>query len=170
MKVTVPYQARNIYSLLRLLKPSSHSEEDINRIELVTQIFCWNGSEQLNMIQNLVIERKVIAGNEIDACIFLNLPVLQTEPLAFFEECFLGQFVTPIRFGRFLELSIRSHAGKAEDGAVEYISIAKKKPTGIVGLRLDHLGDSRSAGYGVKEMSRSVWYRGGRRKDGSEDW
>lgn len=46
-------------------------------------------SEKLDVVQNMVIVREVIAGNDVDAGFFLYLPVLSTETFAFRKELFL---------------------------------------------------------------------------------
>lgn len=43
-------------------------------------------SEELDMIQNLVVEREVIARDDVDACVFLNLPVSFSQALALSKE------------------------------------------------------------------------------------
>lgn len=39
-------------------------------------------SEELNVVQDLVVEGEVIAGNDIDSGLFLYLPVLQAQSFA----------------------------------------------------------------------------------------
>ena len=43
-------------------------------------------SEELNVVQDLVVEGEVIAGNDIDSGLFLYLPVLQTQSFAFVQQ------------------------------------------------------------------------------------
>ena len=67
------------------------------------------------MIEDLIVESKVVAGDDIDAGIFLDLPMLKSQSLAFLEEFFLRELVAPVGFGGFLELSVCSHARETED-------------------------------------------------------
>jgi len=39
-------------------------------------------SEELDVVQDLVVEGEVIAGNDIDSSLFLDLPVLQAQSFA----------------------------------------------------------------------------------------
>ena len=47
-------------------------------------------SEKLYVVKDLVIEREVIARDDVDAGLFLYLPVLLSETLSFSEKVFLG--------------------------------------------------------------------------------
>lgn len=67
------------------------------------------------MGKNLIIKSEVIAGNDIDACLLLNIPVFKTKSLGFTEEVGLRELATPIGFGGFLQVTIDSHARETED-------------------------------------------------------
>lgn len=45
--------------------------------------------EKLNVVEKVVVEGEVVAGNDLDAGIFLDLPVLKSQALAFLEEFLL---------------------------------------------------------------------------------
>ena len=45
--------------------------------------------EKLDVVQNMVVEGKIIAGNTVDAGFFLYFPVFSTETLPFGKEVFL---------------------------------------------------------------------------------
>lgn len=78
----------------------------------------------LDMGENLIIKCEVIAGDDIDAGLLLDVPVLKTQPLCFGKEINLGDLAGPVSFGGFLQITIYSHAGKTEDGSIErYISM-----------------------------------------------
>jgi len=49
------------------------------------------------VVEDLVVVGEVVAGDDVDAGIFLNLPVLETQPLALGEEVFAGQLVAFFR-------------------------------------------------------------------------
>lgn len=72
-------------------------------------------TKELNMVQDLIVEGKVIAGNDIDASLFLELPMCESESLTLLEEILLGELVAPVGFSSFLEISVYSHARETED-------------------------------------------------------
>lgn len=61
--------------------------------------------EKLDVIENLIIESEVIAGDEINAGIFLDLPVLQSKTLALREEIIPREFATPVGFSGLLQVA-----------------------------------------------------------------
>lgn len=48
------------------------------------------------MGQDLVVEGKVVAGDNVDAGILLDLPVGKAEPLGLGDELLLGELATPV--------------------------------------------------------------------------
>jgi hypothetical protein len=48
------------------------------------------------VIQDLVVEGEVVTGDDIDASIFLDLPVLESQSLALLQEFFLRELVSPV--------------------------------------------------------------------------
>ena len=94
--------------------------------------------EKLYVVKDLVIEREIIAWDDIDAGLFLYLPVLLSETLAFCKKVFLREFPAPVGFCSFLEVSVDSHAREAKHGAGFEVSMVRwrgKNPC----LRLNHL-------------------------------
>jgi len=73
-------------------------------------------TEELNMVEDVVIVGEVIAGNNIDTRLFLDLPMRKTKTLALSEKVTLGQLSGPVGFCCFLEVSVHSHARKTENG------------------------------------------------------
>lgn len=67
------------------------------------------------MIEHVIVVGKVVAGDDVDACIFLDLPVGESESLTLVEQFFLGELVGPVCFGGFLEVTENTLARKAED-------------------------------------------------------
>ena len=80
-------------------------------------------AEKLYVVKNLVIEREVIAWDDINARLFLYLPVLLSETLAFCKKVFLREFPAPIGLCSFLEVSVDSHTREAKHGAEFEVSI-----------------------------------------------
>jgi hypothetical protein len=83
-------------------------------------------SEELNVVQDLVVEGEVIAGNDIDSGLFLYSPVLQTQSFAFAQQVLGWYLAGPVVFSCFFEISINSHTRKAEDCAEEAVSAVKQ--------------------------------------------
>lgn len=57
------------------------------------------------MAQNLVVQGEVVAGDDIDASILLDLPVGKTEALGLGKEVGLRQLATPV-YGRLLAAAV----------------------------------------------------------------
>lgn len=74
--------------------------------------------EVLDVGEDLVVEREVIAGNDINASILLDVPVLKTKPLGLGEEVGLRQLPAPVSFGGLLQVAVDTHSGETKDGAV----------------------------------------------------
>lgn len=74
-------------------------------------------SEQLDVVQDLVVEGKVVAGDEVDASLLLDLPVLQTESLTLTEKLIARNLAAPVSLSSLLQLSEATHTGEAENGA-----------------------------------------------------
>jgi hypothetical protein len=67
--------------------------------------------------EDLIVESEVIAGNDVDASVLLDGPVLKTEPLGLGEEVGLRELTAPVSFGGFLQVAVDAHARETEDGA-----------------------------------------------------
>jgi len=74
--------------------------------------------EELDVIQDLVVEGEIIAGDDIGTSILLELPVRSTESLSSFNERLNGDLPSPVSLSSFLELTVCSHTGKPENGSV----------------------------------------------------
>ncbi len=53
-------------------------------------------TEVLNLVENLVVQGKVVARDDIDASILLDLPVGKTKALGLSKEVGLGDLTTPV--------------------------------------------------------------------------
>ena len=80
--------------------------------------FAKTYTEVLDLVENLIIESEVIAGNYIDASILLDLPVCKTESLGLAEELSLGELSAPVCLCRLLQVTVDSHARETEDRSV----------------------------------------------------
>jgi hypothetical protein len=113
----VPHQCWDVNVLGWLLQTSAHGEVLIDLWQLVLAVSLWDDTEELNMIQDMIVEGKVIARDDVDAGLLLDVPVRCSQSLALLKEFFLREFVSPVCFGRFLEITEDALAWKTEDGA-----------------------------------------------------
>ncbi len=75
-------------------------------------------TEILDLVQDLVVESEVVAGDDIDTGVLLDVPVLETKSLGLFEKLLLGELSAPVCLSCFLQLTESSHAGETKDGSV----------------------------------------------------
>ena len=83
--------------------------------------FSGTYSEILNVGEDLVVEREVIAGDNINASLLLDVPVLETKSFCLGEEVSLGELSAPVCFSSLLQVAVDAHAGKTEDGAARQL-------------------------------------------------
>lgn len=72
-------------------------------------------SEEVDVVEDMIVEGKVVAGNEINAGLLLDLPVLETESLSLAEELIAGELSSPVCFSGLLEVTESSHAGETQN-------------------------------------------------------
>lgn len=72
------------------------------------------------MVQDLVVEGKVVGGDDINTGILLDLPVSKTESLSLSNEVLLGDLVGPVSLGGLLEISQGSHTGETQDSGLNH--------------------------------------------------
>lgn len=106
----------------RLLKTTTQGEVFIDRVEVVLGVALGDNAEELDVVKDLVVVSKVIAGDNVDTSILLDLPVLLTKPLSLSQKLITRDLVTPVSFRGFLEVTELSHARETKNSAV-----AKKK-------------------------------------------
>jgi hypothetical protein len=95
--------------------------------------------EILDVGEDLVVEREVIARNDINTGLLLNIPVLETKPLGLGKEVGLGELSAPVCFGGLLQVAVDAHAGKTEDGADRQLASRIISRVQIRGdIRLNH--------------------------------
>lgn len=80
-------------------------------------------AEVLDVGEDLVVQGEVIARDDINASILLDVPVLQTESLGFREKVGLGELSAPVCFSGLLQVAVDAHAGETEDRAARGVSI-----------------------------------------------
>lgn len=109
------YQGRHINTLL--LETTAHGEVLIKAVEVVLAVALGDNTEELDVVKDLIVESKVVAGDGVDASILLDLPVLQTETLALRDEIIAGGLATPVSFRGLLQVTEPTHTGETENGA-----------------------------------------------------
>lgn len=114
------YQTGDINALL--LETTAHGEVLIERVEVVFGVTLGDSSEELVVVEDLIVEGEVVAGNNIDTGILLDLPVLQTKTLALSEELIAGDLVRPVSLGGLLEVTESSHAGETQNRSIQIVS------------------------------------------------
>lgn len=114
------YQTGDINALL--LETTAHGEVLIERVEVVLGVTLGDGSEELVVVEDLIVEGEVVAGNNIDTGILLDLPVLETKTLALSEELIAGDLVRPVSLSSLLEVTESSHAGETQNRSIQIIS------------------------------------------------
>lgn len=80
-------------------------------------------TEELDVIQDLVVEGKVVGGNDIDTGILLDFPVSETESLSLSNEVFLGDLVGPVSFSGLLKISQGSHTRETQDCGLNHCDL-----------------------------------------------
>lgn len=111
------YQTGDINALL--LETTTHGEVLIERVEVVLGVTLGDGSEELVVVEDLIVEGEVVAGNNIDTGILLDLPVLETKTLSLSEELIAGDLVRPVSLGSLLEVTESSHAGETQNRSIQ---------------------------------------------------
>lgn len=87
------YQSRYINSRLSIggwsLQTSTHGKVLIDGVQIVLGVSFGNDAKELDLAQNLIVESEVIAGDDVDARSFLDLPVFESQSLTLVEEVIL---------------------------------------------------------------------------------
>ena len=74
-------------------------------------------TEILDLVKNLIVESEVIAGNDIDTSLLLNVPVLETKSLCLSKKLSLRELSSPVSFCCLLQITVDSHARETEDSS-----------------------------------------------------
>ena len=69
------------------------------------------------MSEDLIVESKVVAGDDINTGILLDSPMCETESLCLGEEVGLGDFASPVCLCCLLQVTVDSHTRETEDGS-----------------------------------------------------
>jgi hypothetical protein len=103
----------------RLLETTAHSEVLVKGVEVVLGITLRDNTKELDVVKDLVVERKVIAGDDVDTSILLDFPVLRAKSLSLAQEFLTRDLLTPVSFRGLLEVTELSHTRETENSAAK---------------------------------------------------
>jgi len=91
--------------------------------------------EHLDVVEDLVVEREVVAGNDVGTGILLELPVSSTESLSGLDQRLLRDLSRPVSFSGLLELTVGCRKG------IESVTSSSNDPTTLHSCKLtSHAG------------------------------
>lgn len=76
--------------------------------------------EHLDVVEDVVVEGEVVAGNDIDAGILLDLPVGETQPLALSKDVVARDLAGPVGLVGLLQVTVLTHAGETEHSRLHH--------------------------------------------------
>jgi hypothetical protein len=79
-----------------LLVATTHGEVLVDGVEAILGVSLGNSTKVLDVREDLIVESKVVAGDDVDAGILLDLPMSQTQPLGLLEELGLRDLAAPV--------------------------------------------------------------------------
>lgn len=100
-----------------LLVTTAHGEVLIERVQVVLAVALRDGTEELVVVKDLIVESEVVAGDGVDTSGLLDLPVLGTKTLALGEKVIAGDLATPVSFRGLLQVTELTHTGETQNGA-----------------------------------------------------
>lgn len=72
-------------------------------------------TEELDVVQDLIVEGEVITGDNVDTSILLDLPVLETESLSLLQQVITRDLVCPVCLRSLLEVTEFSHTRETKN-------------------------------------------------------
>jgi len=75
-------------------------------------------SEILDVSEDLIVKSEIIAGNDIDTSILLDLPVCKTKSLGLSKQISLGKLARPVCLSCLLQVTVNTHARETEDRSI----------------------------------------------------
>lgn len=99
---------------------SAHGEELVNWVESMLAVSLWGSSEELDVVQNMVVVGKVIGWDNVDASVLLDLPVLRAKTLRLCLQLVARELAAPVGFVGLFEVTKNTLAGKTENGGLDH--------------------------------------------------
>lgn len=72
----------------------------------------------MDVSEDLIVKSKVVAGDDINTGVLLNVPMLETDSLCLSEEISLGDLSAPVCLSCLLQVTVDTHAWETEDRSV----------------------------------------------------
>lgn len=94
------------------LQTSAHGEDGVDGSQVVLGVSLGDHVEELGVVENVIVEREVVGGDDVDASILLLLPVDLSELLADLEQLVDRGLLAPVGLSDLLELSVGTDSGK----------------------------------------------------------
>lgn len=104
-----------------LLVATAHGEELVDGLEVVLAVTLGDGVEHLDVVEDMVVVGEVVGGDDVDAGVLLDLPVLESQPLALGEEVLARQLAAPVGLVGLLQVTQAAHAREAENCGLHHL-------------------------------------------------
>ncbi|KAF3806612.1 putative 5-methyltetrahydropteroyltriglutamate--homocysteine methyltransferase, partial [Colletotrichum gloeosporioides] len=117
-----------------LLVAAAHGEVLVNGLKLGLGVTGRNGLRQvvslmmglvrfreLDVVKDLVVEGKVVGGDDVDTGILLDLPVGETQSLTLSEELIARELAGPVSLVGLLEVTVHTHAGETKNRGLNHL-------------------------------------------------
>jgi len=78
----------------------------------------------LDLVEDLIVESEVIAGDRVDTSILLDGPMCETESLGLCKKLGLGELAAPVCLSCLLEVTVDTHTGKTKNRSVVGILVS----------------------------------------------
>ena len=108
-------QGGNIDTIL--LVTTAHSEVLIKGVQVVLAVALGDSTEELVVVQELIVESKVVGGDVLKSTGLLQLPVLSTQTLTLSKEVIAGDLATPVSLSGLLQVTELTQTGETQNGA-----------------------------------------------------
>lgn len=100
-----------------LLVTTAHSEVLIKGVQVVLAVALGDSTEELVVVQELIVESKVVGGDVLKSTGLLQLPVLSTQTLTLSKEVIAGDLATPVSLSGLLQVTELTQTGETQNGA-----------------------------------------------------
>jgi len=105
------------------LAASPHGKAEIQGAKFGIIVFRRYGVEHGTVVEDMVIEGEIITGNEIYASSLDSLPVRDSDLLGGSQKFGFRDFVAPVGFDGFLDLSLVTNPGETKDSRVNHFGV-----------------------------------------------
>jgi hypothetical protein len=103
-----------------LLVTTAHSEVLIKGVQVVLAVALGDSTEELVVVQELIVESKVVGGDVLKSTGLLQLPVLSTQTLTLSKEVIAGDLATPVSLSGLLQVTELTQTGETQNGGLNH--------------------------------------------------